>query len=157
MHTTTPPTIQPPPGRNSWASRNWKWLLISGIVGAILLLLVFVGLIVTLVFSAMKSSDAYKIPVATAKADERVIAAIGSPVEAGLFVSGSIHVSGPSGGAELAIPISGSKGKATLYVTGNKSAGAWNFSNLVVEVTATRERINLSTNSGASLLPALKP
>jgi hypothetical protein len=43
-------------------------------------------------------------------------------------------VSGPSGNANLAIPIAGPKAKATIYVQGVKSVGQWSFPSLVVEI-----------------------
>ena len=91
----------------------------------------------------MKSSDAYKGALARAKAEPAVVAALGSPIEDGMFVSGSTNVNGASGNANLAIPIHGPKGKATLYVVAEKSLGAWNYSNLVVEVKDTKQRIDL--------------
>ena len=62
-----------------------------------LLFLAFVGSIVVIVFSAMKSTDVYKEALARAKADPAVIEAA-------------------SGESNLAIPISGPKGKGTIYV-----------------------------------------
>jgi hypothetical protein len=56
---------------------------------------------------------------------------------------GSISVSGSSGQADLAIPISGPIGKGTIYAVASKAAGQWTFSKLVVEIKATKERIDL--------------
>ena len=73
-----------------------------------LLFLAFVGSIVVIVFSAMKSTDVYKEALARAKADPAVIEAA-------------------SGESNLAIPISGPKGKGTIYVSANKSLGRYLF------------------------------
>ena len=91
----------------------------------------------------MKSSDAYKDAVAKAKAHPSVQKMIGVPIEEGMFVTGSIEISGPSGKANLAIPISGSDGEGTIYVVAAKSAGEWTFSTLVVEIEKTKQRIDL--------------
>jgi hypothetical protein len=91
----------------------------------------------------MKSSDVYKGALARAKAEPAVVEALGSPIKDGMFVSGSTNVNGASGHADLAIPIYGPKGEATLYVVAEKSFGAWNYSNLVVEIKKTKERIDL--------------
>jgi cytochrome oxidase complex assembly protein 1 len=91
----------------------------------------------------MKSSEPYKLALSKAKADPRVPAAIGSPVRQGWFVTGSINSTGPSGLADLAIPISGSLGKADIYVTATKAAGEWRLLTLVVEFRASGQRINL--------------
>ena len=93
----------------------------------------FVAVIVIVVFGALKSSDAYKLAVARAKADPRVTAALGTPISEGMFLSGNTNVDGASGEANLAIPISGPKGKATLYVVATKSAGKWTYSKLIVQ------------------------
>ena len=41
------------------------------------------------------------------------------------------------------IPISGPKGKGTIYFVASKFAGEWTFSKLIVEVEKTGERIDL--------------
>lgn len=107
----------------------------------------FVAMIVVVVFGAMKSSDAYKIAVTRAKNDERVVRAIGKPISEGMFMSGNTNVSGGSGQADLAIPISGPKGKAKIYAVATKSAGEWVYSKLVVRVESTGETIDLNEES----------
>ena len=107
-----------------------------------LLFLTFVGSILVIVFSAI-STDVYREALARAKADPAVIEALGSPIKEGFLVSGNTNVNGASGESNLAIPISGPKGKGTIYVSANKSLGQWNYSGLVVEVGQTRERIDL--------------
>ena len=92
---------------------------------------VFVAAIILIVFGAMKSSDAYKMAVTRAKAHPAVIEALGTPIEEGLFLSGNTNVNGSSGEADLSVPLSGPKGKGTLYVVATKSAGEWNYSKLV--------------------------
>jgi hypothetical protein len=91
----------------------------------------------------MKSTDVYKDALARAKADPAVIEALGSPVKDGLLVSGNTNVNGASGESNLAIPISGPKGKGTIYVSAKKSLGQWNYSGLVVEIGLTHQRIDL--------------
>ena len=100
--------------------------------------------IVLLVFGAIKSSDAYKTALARAKADRRVIEAIGRPIHAGLFVSGKTNVTGGSGESDLTIPIHGRKGKAKIYAVATKSEGEWQYSKLVVKVQKTGETIDLT-------------
>ena len=104
----------------------------------------FVAAIMLLVFGAMKSSDVYKMAVSRAKADPRVTEAIGSPIKEGRFVGGHTDVSGGSGQADLTIPIHGPKGEAKIYATATKSAGEWHYSQLIVKVENTGERIDLS-------------
>ncbi len=116
----------------------------TGCLTLVVLFLLFVTGMVFLVFGAMKSSDVYKTALARAKADERVRLAIGSDIRASLFVSGSTNVSGGTGQANLAIPISGSKAKGTIYVVAVKAAGEWQYTTLVVK-TEGGETIDLNT------------
>lgn len=138
----TPPPI-PPQTKGNWWTRNWKWFVPTGCLTIIVLFVAFIGLIVMIVFSALKSSDVYKNALARAKSNPAVIEALGSPIKDGVLVSGSTNVNGASGQANLAIPIYGPKGEGTLYVVAQKSVGAWNYSNLVLEVKKTKKRIDL--------------
>ena len=108
-----------------------------------MLFVVFVGSIVLIVFNAVKSSDVYKDALARAKTHPAVIEALGSPVTEGFLLSGNTNVNGASGEANLSIPVSGPKGKGTIYVAATKSLGRWNYSGLVLEIAKTRQRIDL--------------
>src|SRR5437868_8431658 len=130
------------PTKRNWFARNWKWLVPSGCLVILTGVILFAGVVFFAVSSIMKESDAYKLPVARARENPSLIAAIGTPMREGKFASGSTNVSGPSGQASLAIPISGPKGKATVYVEATKSAGVWRFETLVAQVEKSGERIN---------------
>jgi len=107
------------------------------------LFVVFVGSVVLIVFSAVKSTDVYKDALARAQVHPAVIEALGSPVTEGFLVSGNTNVNGASGETNLSIPIAGPKGKGTIYVAARKSLGQWNYSGLVVEIANTHQRIDL--------------
>ena len=64
-----------------------------------------------IVFSAIKSTDLYKDPLARAKTHPAVIEALGSPIREGFLVSGNTNVNAASGEGNLSIPISGPKEK----------------------------------------------
>jgi hypothetical protein len=144
---------EPAKSRPNWWKRNWRWFVPLGCFTITLLFLVFVGSILVIVFSAMKSTDVYKEALARAKADPAVIEALGLPIKDGFLVSGNTNVNGASGESNLAIPISGPKGKRTIYVSANKSLGQWNYSGLVVEVGQTHQRIDLLHKSAPSNSP----
>ena len=132
------------PQKRSWWRRKARWLVPLIIILAMVVLFVGVfALAASFVMGLMKSSGAYKEGLARAKAYPAVQAALGAPIEDGFFVTGSISTSGSSGAADLAIPISGPKGKATLCVVASESAGQWSFSTLSVEVKGSSESINL--------------
>jgi hypothetical protein len=137
-----PPAIPQTP-RPNWWKRNWKWFVPLGCVSIAVLSVVFVGSIVLIVFGAVKSSDVYKDALARAKTHPAVIEALGSPVTEGLLLSGNTNVNGASGEANLSIPVSGPKGKGTIYVAATKSLGQWNYSGLVLEIARTHQRIDL--------------
>jgi hypothetical protein len=145
------PSVNTPPERPHWLGRNWKWLVPTGCLGLLLLAAGIVVVIVSIVFGALKSSDAYKTALAKAKADPMVVNALGSPIKDGLFISGTTNVSGSSGHADLTIPISGPKGKGTIYFVASKFAGEWTFSKLVVEVGKTGEKIDLTENGSRTV------
>ena len=137
---------QPPPQRNWW-SRNWKWALPVGCLLPLLLCgggaLLFIFVIYGVVTGAIKNSDAYSEGMARARANPEVVAALGEPIESGFWISGSINVNGPSGDVDVSIPISGPKGSGTLYVTGTRSAGRWQYSTMAVEIPGRASRIDL--------------
>jgi len=136
------PPISSTPKPNWW-KRNWKWFVPLGCFSIVVLFVVFVGLVVLIVFSAVKSTDVYKDALARAKAHPAVIEVLGSPVTEGFLVSGNTNVNGASGEANLSIPIAGPKGKGTSYVSAKKSLGQWNYSGLVFEIAKTHQRIDL--------------
>jgi cytochrome oxidase complex assembly protein 1 len=141
----TPPAV--PSSKPTWWKRNWKWVVPIGCLGVAAFFVIFVASIVIVVFSAMKSTDVYKDALTRATQNPAVIDALGSPIKTGLLVSGNTNVNGASGEANLSIPISGPKGKGTIYVAATKSLGRWNYSGLVVEIEKTHQRINLTEHT----------
>ena len=143
-----PPPFTPAPQAQpaGWWNRNWKWFVPTGCCLTPLVLVgAFFAFLVIVIFGAMKQSDAYKMAVARAKADQRVTNALGTPLEEGWFLWGSsTTVSGSSGEADLTIPISGPKGKGTIFAVATKSAGDWTFSKLAVKIESTGETIDLA-------------
>ena len=115
----------------------------TGCLSIALLFVAFIASIVLIVFTAVKSTDVYKDALARAKAHPAVIEALGSPITEGFLVSGNTNVNGASGEANLSIPISGPKGKGTIYAAATKSLGRWNYSGLIMEIAKTHQRIDL--------------
>lgn len=135
----------PQPG---WWSRNWKWFVPVGCLTLILLFCLFIGLIVGIAMTSMKSSDAYKQAVATARANPTVVEKLGTPIQEGFFVSGNINVQNNSGDADLQIPLSGSKGKAVIHAVAHKSGGTWEYSRLTIALEGQPELDLLSPEPG---------
>ncbi len=134
-----PSSSRPP----NWWQRNWKWFVPTGCFVLFALVVGFIAFIFLVVMGTMKSNDAYRGAVARAKADSRVVRALGEPVSEGLLTGGSVNVNGGSGQANLSIPLSGPKAKGTLYAVATKSSGDWNYSTMTVRVDGSGETINL--------------
>lgn len=97
----------------------------------------------SLVSGFMKSSEPYQLALARVRASPAVVEALGTPIAEGFFVMGNLHVSGPAGQAQFEIPLRAPKGRATIYVAARKSAGVWRMELLVVQLEASRQRIDL--------------
>ena len=94
----------------TWLGRNWKWVVPVGCLAPVFCCASPIVLLLTIVFGALKSSDVYADALSKAKADERVKALLGEPIEPGFWVNGKIEVTGPAGSADLAIPFPGPRG-----------------------------------------------
>jgi len=139
----------PVPPRNWW-NRNWKWFVPTLVVTGMALVAAFILAIMSFVFGMMKSSEPYQTGLSRARADAAVVAALGEPITPGYFVQGNINGSAASGEANLAIPLKGSRGAATLYVEASKQAGQWRYDTLVVALDEGGQRIDLRDDDGES-------
>jgi hypothetical protein len=137
----------------SWLGRNWKWLLAVAFLGCI----VFAVGIFALIMGVMRNSDVAQQAVARAQANPAVVQQLGAGIDEGWMMSGSVNEgTGGSGDAQLAVPISGSKGKAIIYVVAHKEANTWNYSHLVAVMGGSGEKIDLlAASSPTSPGPAL--
>ncbi len=120
-----------------------KWVLLGcgvlGILGVVVCggggFLLFKG-----IRTMMLDSEAYQqaIEIAEPEIEER----IGTPYEAGFLVAGSLNTSGGKTDADFNVPLTGPKGKGTLFVKATCYDGAdCDFSNLTLVVGS--ERVDL--------------
>jgi hypothetical protein len=137
-----PPRLAARPA--DWWDRNWKWFLPVVILSGTAVVCAFVAMVLTVVISTVRSTDAYQESLRRARGSPAVVLALGSPIREGFLVQGSFTTTGPTGKADFAIPISGPKGDGTLYVDANESVGEWHYERVVVTVAATGARIDLS-------------
>jgi hypothetical protein len=135
--------VVPPGQQPAWLTRHWKWAVVLGCLGLVILVAMFVGTILTIVEHSFQHSDAYIYAVTQARTNPLVGKKIGSPLKVGWLATGNINISGPSGNANLGIPIAGPQGRGTIYVVAKKSAGTWQFETLQVEVAGEQQRIDL--------------
>jgi hypothetical protein len=127
--------------------RSFGCMGLSGCLGSIAILLLVGGMIagvVYVVMGAFKSSPVYLEAMKAAQSDPRIVEALGTPIQAGWLVTGSIEEQGISGDASLNIPISGPRGSGTLYASARKGNGVWRFYTLAVQVDKSNQVIALS-------------
>lgn len=137
------PIPGPPPPARGWWSCNWKWFVPVGCFTFILLFGLFIVSVLALAMGSMKSSDVYRMAMEKAQANPIVASRMGTPLESGFFLSGSINVAGASGKAELTIPVTGPKGKGTIYLEATKFAGEWQFGRLEMGFADGGQRLDL--------------
>jgi len=87
---------------------------------------------VFVVFSFIKSSEAYRGAHDKAIHDPRVIAALGAPIKDGYWVSGTVNVRDHSGEADFKFPISGPKDSATVHAIGTLDQNGWTYGEIEV-------------------------
>jgi hypothetical protein len=148
----TTPALMPNQHR-SWLGRHWKKLLAAAFVCGI----VFVVGIFTLLMGAMRGSDVAKEAVARAQSNPLVMQRLGAPINEGWLVGGSINVSPGSGNADLSVPISGPKGKGTVYVAAQKTAGTWTYSLMQAAIEGSSDKIDLLASATAAAPQASVP
>jgi len=121
--------------RKSWFRRNWK--RVAAIVAVVLLT------VVVSVLLGFRNADATALAMTTATANPAFVGRIGQPVKKGWLITGSIEVSPGIGYAELAIPVSGPKGRGTLYALAVKHAGIWRLTFLQFGAEGESSRLEL--------------
>lgn len=130
----------------TWWGRNWKWFLPAGCLTLLLLfgggILAFVGL----VFGTLRSSEPYQTAMETLRATPEALELLGEPLTEGWFVSGQVNWSGAGGHADLAIPLTGAKAAATLYVVAHREAGEWHYERMELVAEDGSWRFDLLTD-----------
>lgn len=128
--------------RKSWLNRNWKWLIPSGCLTLLILFGLFIGGIFYEVTSIIKDSDAYKESMTAVQNNTLVVEKLGSPIETDGMVSGNVTSTNDVRTCDVQVPLKGPKGKATLFVVGEKR-GKWKYSEMSVYIENTDEKIDL--------------
>ena len=142
MSSSIPPQQQRP---ETWFQRHWKGVVIA-IVGLVVAsILALVAGIVGLVLWSMRQSDVYRMAMERARKNPEAVQQLGTPIEPGWLVSGSVNIENDAGTANLTIPIHGPRQQAKMYLDARKRMGEWTFNSLVVK-TAAGEEIDLVTS-----------
>jgi hypothetical protein len=133
-----------PKARKFLSKKGW-WVVGSTVVVAIGCFFALVGFI--------RNSDVCQLAVQQVQSNSTAVERLGIPIREGLFVSGSIATTGPSGHADVSIPVSGPKAKGTLYAVATKSGGEWKFERLRLDTEDGSSPAELLDNSSASPIP----
>ncbi len=136
---TAPPPPLPSRRQPDWWQRNWKWV----VPGFVVISVAAIGLFALMVMQSLKTSGAYAQAVEQAQTHARLIEALGAPIEEGRFFTGTVNLSGRGGDAQLAIPLQGPNGGATLQVRAVREDGVWHFNRLDAELKDEPVVINL--------------
>lgn len=140
-YSPNPAPVAPAPAKSSGCL---KWGLIG--CGAVVVLIgACAAVLVLFVFGAIKRSDVYREALRRAQSDPAVTAALGTPIEAGLLVTGSVNLDTGGGHANIDFPVSGPKGKASVHAVATLAGAKWEYSELTV-IPANGPVINLLTS-----------
>jgi hypothetical protein len=120
-----------PPPQPAATSGCLKWLAIGCTALVVLCGIGILGL-VFFVFGAIKHSDVYRQALSRASSDPRVVEALGTPIEPGWWVSGSVNANNGEGTANINFPVSGPKGSARIHAAASRDNDAWSYSSIVV-------------------------
>jgi len=119
-------------------------LLLIGLIG------VFGAGVFSLVEASFRNSAVYQEALARARQNSQVKDRVGAPLQPGRVLQGQLNTSGSSGTARMAIPVTGPRGKATIYLDARKVSGNWEFLALQLRFEGQRYCLNLLEDSGAT-------
>lgn len=126
---TLPPYQPPPPIKEGRGVLFW---VAMGCSGCLTLLVLFVIVVYAMVVGFMKSSTPVKETLKRANANPQLVAALGRPIEAGLFFTGNLNAENNAGSIDLSFSIKGPSGKGRAYVRGMKDRGTWSYEEMRV-------------------------
>ena len=144
-----PYPLVPGPFKKSWLDRHAGWKIPLGCLMVILLICAFVAVLFTVLDISFRKSIVYREALDRAGRSPEVISRIGEPLRPGRVLQGRINVSGSTGTAEMNIPITGPRGKATIVLDARKVHGAWVFRSLYVGFDGQPGTVNLLDGASA--------
>jgi hypothetical protein len=143
-----PYSLVPPALNRSWLDRHARWKIPLSCLVALFLLCGFVAAIFTVVEVSFRNSTVYQEALTRAAQNSQVTDRIGIPLQPSLIASGQLNVAGSTGTANMRIPITGSRGKATIALDARKKDGIWTFQTLEVKFEGQSEVVNLLQREG---------
>ncbi len=121
---------QPPPQQNK--PSGCKIVAVGcGIV--VIGFCVFIAGVMIVAFGALHRTDAFRTSFDRASHDPRVKAALGSPIEAGLLIRGTVNAERGHGHADIHFKILGTHQEAQVHVIGDREGREWHYTTMMVE------------------------
>ena len=135
---------------NEWAWRKQKWQSVAHFQAtqkkwskwALIVVVSFpflIALFLPIVITALKAPGYYDMGLEKLLSDERVIAALGTPIEPGWWVEGSATL----GSAGISVPLKGSKASGRGCFFARKQSGEWVINGLMFSVDEMQEPVIL--------------
>jgi len=81
--------------------------------------------------------------IAAAESNPAIRQRLGGLIKRSFFISENTDISVSSSHTDLSIPVSGPRGKATIYAVVQKSAGLWKFESLDSAFDQTSSRMTV--------------
>lgn len=107
------------------------WIVL-GCGGLAVVVAGFVAALFFVIMYSMRSATPFQDGLARAKADPRVVEALGAPIEPGWFMSGKISTSGQSGQCDIDVPLKGSKQDGSVHIVGYREGGRWTYTRMIM-------------------------
>ncbi|MBD3670550.1 MAG: hypothetical protein HUJ29_07220 [Gammaproteobacteria bacterium] len=138
---------------NEWAWQNRTWQSIEQFkrvqrkwaIAGLLIIVIVLPTFILGISQIMKSNDAFDISLQLINNHEEATRVLGSPISAGLFVTGNISTSGPNGEASLQYTVEGPRSEGEAYVFAHKELGEWKVHQLVIMIPELKRRIDVVT------------
>jgi len=106
---------------------------------------------------SIRESGGYQQAIATVRADRRIEAALGEPIDDSQSLTGSFVSTNHVHTVVATVPLKGPKGSATMVVNAMQMDGPWQFTVLSVTLQATRETLDLRAAANGSDTPTKHP
>lgn len=145
-----PYPLVPGPLERSWLDRHARWKIPLGCLIVVFLLCTFVAVVLAIIDVSFRNSMVYQEALARAERSPEVTSRIGEPLRPGHVFQGKLNVSGSTGNANMAIPVTGPRGKATIVLDARKVGGAWVFRTLCVQFNGQSGTVNLLEGAPAN-------
>jgi len=127
----------------NWYQNPWFWGVGGCCLGCVVLPLIVIAVLGTGVLVAFQgmAGDVKEGALDLARADARVVSALGEPIEAGFMIQGSVNVNNDEGEADFSFPVNGPDGAGDLHVLATRRAGEWEYQRVILEVDGQADRI----------------